>query len=395
MAREILFVAYGGGHMRMLVPVAQRMADRGHAVRLLPLTVGVADARSSGLPMITLAEAMADHPERDAVMALGAEVAPLSGHPAVSDVDTHLYHGIGLADLIAAHGDAAGRALFAQAGRKAFAPVRTWTWLLQRLAPRALVSTTAPRSELAALRAAGDMGVPSVCVTDHFLVYEMDYVARPGHGGRICVLGEAVAARLAAEGRPRDEIRVTGNPAFDELYHPDHAAAAKAWRAARGWQDRHIILWPQESGTVQVRGKPLFDNPPIQAALDEVLADDPSAVLVIRPHPNRPDPPVGDSGRVLVDGVAPVAVQVRAADVVVGQATTVCLQAALCGTDVVTVGNGDMPPFARYGLARDVALPGMVPAALQVRGAPDPARLGAPLDGASAVRVADVIAEVL
>ena len=393
--REILFVAYGGGHMRMLVPVAREMQARGHAVRLLPLTVGITDARASGLPMTTLTETLADHPDLSRFHDLGGRIAPASGHPAVSDAETRLYHGIGLADLISGIGEAAAMERWRAETRAAFLPVRTWAWLLDRLAPRALVATTAPRSERAALEAARAAGIPSVCVTDHFLVYEMDYVSRPGHGDRICVLGEAVAATLADHGRPAGEIRFTGNPAFDELFEPAHAEAARDLREARGWHGKRVILWPQESGTVQVRGKPLYDNPPIQAQLDKVLMRDPDSVLVIRPHPNRPVSGTATHPQVVIDSETPVAVMVRAADLVFGQCTTVCLQAALSGVPVVTLGNGDMPPFACYGLARDLERLEDIPEALTDPAPPDAARLGAPRGGTAATRVADVIEEGL
>jgi len=389
-------VAYGGGHMRMLVPVARELVSRGAQVTLLPLTAAIAEARASGLSIRTLTELIGDWPDRDRILGLGRSIALVSGHPAISDEETQAYHGLGLSDLIERLGEGPARTHFAAHGRKAFHPTRSWARLLANIRPDLIVSTNAPRSESAALAAARRSGIPSLCVTDHFLVYEVDYVAKAGHGDLITVLGGAVEDFLVAHGRPRKEVRVTGNAAFDQVFDAAHAHEATEFRQTRGLEDARLVLWPQQSKAAQVGGKTLIRPEQIAPHLLQVLDLDPRTRLIVRPHPNAPDG--GFSTRhpsVLFEPEPPIEVLIHAADIVVQQSTTVGIQAALCGKPVVTIGNSGIPPFAEYGLATDIPGPEGLMQALSLASPPDPSRLRAPTDGHSAGRVADVAAELL
>ena len=394
--KQILCMGYGGGHMRMLVPVAQELAARGAELLLLPLNVGVKDARGAGLPMQTLEQVLDAMGCAAALEPLGRAVAAESGHPAISDRETWLYHGLGMADLVAEHGEEAARATFAQQGRKAFHPLSGWRRILAHMAPDLLITTNAPRSESAALAAARASGLPALCVTDHFLVYEIDYVSRPGHGDLITVLGQAVADFLVRHGRPAEEIRVTGNAAFDTVFDPAYQDAAIALRASLGWQDKRVILWPQQSGTAQVGGKPLIPPEDIAPVLLEVLDRDPELRLVVRPHPNNPGGGVKtEHPQIVFSPEPPIEALVHAADIVVQQSTTVGIQAALAGKRVITIANAGMPPFAEYGLAQDVPGVEALPEALLAGPMPDVSRLGAPAPGRAGGLIADAAAELL
>ena len=394
--KSVLCPAYGGGHMRMLVPVAQALAKRGAAPVLLPLNTAVGDVQDAGLPVRTLETVLDSMGVADSLEPLGRIVAPRSGHRAISDRATWLYHGLGMADLIAERGKDAAQAEFALKGRKAFLPVRGWGRILAHLAPDLLITTCAPRSEAAVLAAAGRAGLPAVCITDHFLVYEIDYVARAGHGDIITVLGQAVADFLMRHGRPAGEIRVTGNPAFDALADPAFTEWGRALRASHGWQDKRVILWPQESGSVQVGGKPLVPSAEIAPVLLEALERDPSLRLVLRPHPNDPTGGIHSRDpRVVRAPEPPIEALVQAADIVVQQATTVGIQAALSGKRVITIANAGMPPFAEYGLAQDIPDLSALPGALLEGPMPDLSRLGAPPPGRAAERIAETAGELL
>lgn len=394
--RSLLFVGYGGGHMRMLVPVARALRARGADVTLLPLNVGIADAKASGLPCLSLSRLVEDWPDVDRIARLGASVAPVSGHPAMSDHDTHIYHGIGLSDLIETEGEAEARAHFAVEGRRAFHPVRSMSRALEQLAPDLVIATSAPRAESAALVAARATGRACLCVSDHFLLYEMDYVCRAGHGDRITVLCAPVAEALRRAGRPAREIRVTGNPAFDGLADPGHRTAARAWREAAGWMDNRVILWPQQLASTLVRDKPLLPSSAIGPALRAALDADTSLRLVVRPHPSAPDEGFGaPDDRVRLERDAPIETLIHAADLVVQQSSTVGLQAALCGKPVITIGNRGIPPLAEYGLAMDIDRPDDLVSAVGATMRPDLSGLNVPPLGAAAESVADVAEELL
>ncbi|MEM8787416.1 MAG: hypothetical protein AAGE76_04055 [Pseudomonadota bacterium] len=390
---EIWFVAYGGGHMRMLIPVAQKLSAAGRAVRLIPLTVAVQPARVSGLPVSTLGDLIADWPEWPEILEIGRTLAPQgAAHPAMRDEDAHVYHGFGFRDLALALGRDAARKAYAERGRAGFHPIAGWTRILREHTPRAVITTTAPRSEAAVLDAAQALGLPSVCVTDHFLVYDDNRLARADQGAAITVLGQAVAEDLAARGRPPAQIHVTGNPAFDALAAPAARADAQHLRESLGWGAATVVLWPQEGGAHQVGGKPLVPPARIEAGLSAALERHPDMVLAIRPHPNNATPWSGaQSPRIRLLREPSVEALARMADRVVAEATTVALQAALCGRPVVTIANRGLPPFAEYGLATDLDGPEALAERLATAPPPDPGVLGAPPLGRAARSVADLV----
>ena len=47
---DVLFVAYGGGHIQAIVPVAQRMQAQGYTISVFAVTTAIAVAEASGLP---------------------------------------------------------------------------------------------------------------------------------------------------------------------------------------------------------------------------------------------------------------------------------------------------------------------------------------------------------
>ncbi|MGI9407046.1 MAG: hypothetical protein ACR2O4_11810 [Hyphomicrobiaceae bacterium] len=394
--KKILCVAYGGGHMRMLVPVALELEARGAKPLLFPLNTAVKDASASALPMTTLSQVLGEMGTLDELCELGRTIVCGADHPAVSDEDTFAYHGMGLHELAAEHGLEEARARFRADGRTAFEPVRWWCRIVGQIDPDIVVTTNAPRSETAALKAARSLDIPSLCVSDHLIAYEVDYLSKPGHGDLVTVLGTGIAKYLASHGRPEDEIRVTGNPAFDSLANQEHKRAGEAFRQALNWGGKHVLLWPQQSKGVQVGGKPLIPSDAFGERFKRLLARDSGLRLIVRPHPNNTTDCFADTDESVVEArEEPIEVLIHACDTVVQQSTTVGISAALAGKRVVTVGNNGMPPFAEYGIAHDIPEldPELASAAWQQPS--NVAKLGAPELGTAARNVANVIEQQL
>jgi len=61
------------------------------------------------------------------------------------------------------------------------------------------------------------------------------------------VLSAGVKDNLVRAGISADRVAVTGNPAFDVLSQPAAVAEGRAWRATRGWQHKHVVLWAGQS----------------------------------------------------------------------------------------------------------------------------------------------------
>jgi len=154
--KRVLFVAYGSGHIKMLIPEAQALQASGRAQPVvLALTTAAPVARAAGLDVVQFKDFV--QPGDEAALTRGRQlVQDLGG--AVSDPDeSAAYLGLSYADLEADLGTGAAEAEYRRRGRQAFLPVRTLTRILQTLRPDVVVATNAPRGERAAIVAAGPL----------------------------------------------------------------------------------------------------------------------------------------------------------------------------------------------------------------------------------------------
>lgn len=370
--KRVLFVAYGSGHIKMLIPVAQALQASGQAQPVvLALTTAAPVAQAAGLAVVQFKDFV--QPGDEAALARGRQlVQDLGG--AVGDPDeSAAYLGLSYADLEADMGGTAAEAAYRHRGRQAFLPVRTLTRILQALRPDAVVATNAPRAERAAIVAAGQLGVPSLCVVDLFAIDEVQWIGQAGYADRVCVLNDAVRDFLISAGRGAEEVVVTGNPGFDALNAPEAVAAGREWRQQRGWGDRRVLLWPtQVEPAVHPfdgrRGDPTLPGRALQQLVQWTLARD-DAVLCIRPRAGEVPPDVPAQERIVITGQdLPLPTLLHACDLVVTLTSTVGLEGHLAGCRLVqvtgSVFDGAMP-LLRYGIADDAVPMQALPVALE------------------------------
>jgi hypothetical protein len=360
--KKVLFVCYGSGHVRMVVPVAKVLEASGRAqVAVLGLTTAAPVVRASGLPLVQFKDFVqaGDEP----ALKRGRELLAAMGE--VQDpAESAAYLGLCYAELEAEAGPAEAKQRYAQLGRQAFLPVRTMTRLLEAIRPELVVVTNSPRAERAAVLAANDLGIPSVCIVDLFAVDEVRWIGAPDYARKVCVLNEGVRDFLLAAGRQADQVVITGNPAFDALRDPANAAEGQALRQRHGWDGRRVVLWPSQAepevhpfdGTP---GDPSLPGRVLQQLAEWVLRNE-DAVLCVRPRAGEGVPPLPASPRVVVTGQDwPLPALLHAVDTVVTLTSTVGLEGHLCGARLVQVLGSVFDaamPLARFGVA-DAAVP--------------------------------------
>ncbi|MGV0999598.1 MAG: hypothetical protein ACOYBQ_09750 [Fluviibacter sp.] len=370
--KKVLFVCYGGGHVRMVLHLAQALRDRQLAeVRILALTTAAPVVRAQGLPLCQFKDFV--RPADAAALAQGRALMAGLDH-VVDPEETAAYLGLNWADLETLHGVEGARERYAAVGRQAFFPLPTLTRVLQETGPDLVVATSSPRAERAAIEAAGHLGVPAICLVDLFGIAELAWTGQPGFARKVCVLNEAVRAGLLAAGRRPDEVVVTGNPAFDPLRAPELALQGRAMRQAEGWAGRRVVLWaaqpePLEHPSVPGRrGQP--DLPQrIFEALRLWQSQGPDRVLVVRPHPSESpaSDPVRSPGMRWDGAKFDLHPLLHAVDAVVTINSTVGLEGHLVGRPVIQMLGSlfdDAVPFARYGIATACAEPAQLPQAL-------------------------------
>jgi hypothetical protein len=399
--KKILFVCYGGGHVRMVLPVLAELRRRA-AVEpvILGLTAARAELQAAGWPCLGFAD-FVDPADADAIRRGGALAQALPTR--VADLrESAAYLGLSWADLADQHGEEGADRLYARHGRQAFLPVRTLDRIIRRTGADAVVATSAPRAERAAILAARRCGLPSLCMVDLFAAYELSWLREPGYADRVCVLNERVRERLLAAGRPAAEVIVTGNPAFDSLADEELRRRGLALRRARGWEGRQVVLWASQVEPRHHPSHPGEGDPTLPVRIAErlraMLAERASMELVVRPHPSDPAGAPPTQPREWLSGRdEELHVLLHACDLAVVMTSTVGIEARLAGLRVVQVLGSlysEAAPYLEFGIAQEAVHLDGLPAAV-ARALAAPAPLPPQSGGPAAPRVADALLDLL
>ncbi len=400
MTRRALFVAYGGGHVAMMLPVIAALREVAPDLEctLMALTTGHARAVAAGVPALGYKDFLhlVDAP---AALAWGGKLGEGNHSPDVSREETLAYLGINYLDLEQQLGPQEAAAAYARHGRFGFLPLNFMRRVLESVRPDVVVTTNSPRSEQAALESAVALGIPSIGLIDLFAQDADAFVHRPIRPDLTCVLAESVRERVIARGFDPARVAVTGNPAFDALNAPSARQAARALRERLGWQERRVILWAGQSepaGAVTGGDRFAFAAG-IEAALRAQVRQRPDLALVVRYHPGEWQhfPDQGAQDRVHFSRPALEAIQplILASDVVLVQNSTVGLEAAIAGIPVVSIEFSESVrqsfSLARLGVSSGCDSPDRLPADLAAALARGPGQAGEfASDGRAAFRVA-------
>ncbi len=360
--KKVLFVCYGSGHVLMVVPVAKALQAAGLAqVQVLGLTTAASVVRAAGLPLLQFKDFV--EPGDEASLARGRELAAAMG-PLDDPAESQAYLGLCYAELEADVGVEEARRRYAELARQAFLPVRALQRILRQVQPDLVVATNSPRAERAAVLAAGQLGIPAVCVVDLFAVDEVRWIGASDYGQKVCVLNDGVREFLLAAGRRPDQVVITGNPAFDALLDPAIVRQGVELRASRGWNDRRVLLWPTQTEPAVhpfggTPGDPRLPDRVLGRVCDWVSSNK-DAILCVRPRAGEAAPALPRNDRIIVTGQDwSLPVLLHAVDTVVTLTSTVGLEGHLCGARLVQVlGSAfdDAMPLARFGIA-DAAVP--------------------------------------
>ncbi|MFN3437924.1 MAG: hypothetical protein ACK41V_09540 [Acidovorax sp.] len=398
--KKILFVTYGSGHVRMVVPVAHALAARGVAqVQVLALTTAAPVARSAGLDVLQFKDFITPQ-DTDALVHGRRLMAGMTG-PIADPAETEAYLGLCWAELEEDVGPQEAARRYERDGRQAFLPRRVLQRIVEQVAPAVVVATNSPRAERAALMAARELGLPSVCMVDLFCLDEV-WIRQGGFADCVCVLNEAVRQFLITEGRNPEEVSATGNPAFDALGDPVQVEAGRLLRKERGWNNKKLLLWPTQVEPAFHPFNGQSGNPQLPVmAMTEVIAwlmARQDAVLCVRPRAGETPPSLPQDARIVVVGQeTPLARLLHAVDVVVTLNSTVGLEGRLAGTRLVQVLGSVFDkamPLKSYGIADEDATIGSIGVALD-RAIRLPRAAGAQQGGGATDRVLEVIRRFL
>jgi hypothetical protein len=358
-----LFVCYGGGHAKMIIPVLHELSQHdGWKADVLALTLAGPQMRAAGIrahgyrDLISPNDGSAiEHGER----LLADSHDPRSG---IAVEESIAYLGLSYQDLVDRLGPEAAAHRYAAYGRHAFEQFGPLGRAIDRFRPDVVVTTNSPKSERAALVVAAERGIATIGIEDTMGLRQKIFpeFVRPFLADRVCAPSTISADNLVSSwGVPRERIRLTGNPSFDRL---GDAAARKRARS-RAESTRTVVFFTQAYTRAASLGE----------VVREALRDE-RIRFVIRRHPNYrggdADAVLGMLGpRVILGDDLDLDALLVDADCVVAVSSTSVLESILVGTPVVQLGPGtgitdetlehvDDLPLYRHGatiLARDIA----------------------------------------
>jgi hypothetical protein len=338
-----LFVTYGGGHVKMVIPVALELQRRGWEVHALGLTMAGPALRAAEIATLGFRDLVCSGDER--ALDHGRVLAAVyhSQEAGIAWEESVAYLGLSYADLERRLGSEEAARRFAREGRMALLPLDPLERLFHRVRPHVVVATNSPRAEEAAIRVARRLGVPSVCMVDLFGTdFDKTHLLELDYADRVTVLMDYVRDYVLAAGRRPSEIIVTGSPAFDQLASPDLTARAQELRQRNRWTGKKLILWVSQSQPEPAANLPGL----VLERLLQALERHPDWHLVYRTHPSENPLPVPlPRGASLSDRTQALAPLLSATDAVVVMTSTVGMEAALLDKPVVKV---CLSPFNKY-----------------------------------------------
>ena len=331
MARA-LFVCYGGGHAKMLIPVVQQLTtEGGWEPTVLALTLAGPQVRAAGITAYGYRDLL--RPDDDTAIAHGKRLLADSHDPrsGIAVEESIAYLGLSYQDLVDRLGADAAAERYRKFGRHAFEQFGPLGRAIDRFHPDVIVTTNSPKSERAALVVGAERGIATIGIEDTLGLRQKifpDFV-RPFLADRICSPSTIAAENLVSSwGVPPDRIRLTGNPAFDRLAS---VAQRKRERRPDGAQ-RTVVFFTQAYTRADA----------LRTVADAALRD-PRVRFVIRRHPNyrggEADKILGLLGsRVTLGDDLDLDTLLVDADCVVAVSSTSILEAILVGTPVVQLG---------------------------------------------------------
>jgi hypothetical protein len=377
--KTVLFVTYGGGHARMVIPVLHELSKCPEIrTETLACTSAGPILRAEGLPYCGYKDFIRpdDRDAQDWGKTLAARYhSPESGMELAESV---AYLGLSYHDLLLRHGESEAAELFKCRQRHAFFQIGVLGRVIERIAPDMVVTTNAPRSEQAAIAAANERGIPTMSMVDlfglsHPLPLDAEYVT---------VLSEEVAINIRKSQTVATHQRflVTGNPAFDCAIGYRHMTGY-AWRRRYLSQvpaSAKALLWidqPDQPASVDYSWR-LRSEMDVVRDLERLANATKQAggYLLIRPHPSQPrslyDAWIRRSGHphVVFAGALPLYPLLNASDVVATYASTVGCEAILMRRPVLQLNfecGRTALPLAELGLAHEVRHPDDLPKAVR------------------------------
>lgn len=347
--KKILMVCYGGGHVKIIEPLYTELSKK-YDITILALTSARSYLEKKGIDFFSFSS----FPEFKTaeIRKLGKEALKSLDSTVLEKEESEIYLGRCLNDLAEVYGIDEAWKIYEEKGRSSFLPIGSLRIIIEKINPDLVITTNSPRAERAALYAAKEMNIPTVCIADNIWIDGgIKDVAKNDLATKICVLCNEVKHEIVKRTKfPASKIHVTGTPVFDTLKNLKVTQKAKKSNIKILLADS---LLPAKSSRFPLSvGNPDI-GPEIRQTLDKLAAEEPFEII-IRPHPNQsidytelhnvrfsnPD-----------DNLHELLTQI---DIVITAISTVGLEGLIAGTKLISIEDtvfSDAASYERLGLS--------------------------------------------
>jgi len=343
--KKILLVSYGGGHINMLLPIAQRLRELKYEVVFFALTTAIDKLKQTDFKYYTYKNFFYS----EEVQNYGKELVKELDTVKLNDEESIAYLGQNYLELVQKHGEQQAKEIYSKSSRQIFDPIESMKYVLENIKPDLVVSTNSPRSEKCIIQASCQLGTKSIALIDLFAIRCVDWFKNNNFASKICVFSDDVKSYLVENGRDQNDIIVTGNSVFDELVNNN----------VENHKDTYRVLWASQKEPEYFAEFDAKGNPNLPLEIEEKLFEifkDKDWQLVVRNHPNEeqriyPDfVEISDNSTKLIDTL-------KSVDLVITCTSTVGLEGLILGKDLITIDMSVFTPtipFSKYGYSKGI-----------------------------------------
>lgn len=279
---KILLACYGGGHVNMIVPLYRRLKENSVDVKIFAFTMAQNKLDQLGIPYFRFLD-FVEIPEYEDAVELGKRLCSnLELSPLIDKEESYAYMGVGYTDLIIDMGEQLAEKVFSQNGRKSFLPTYFMSKVLDLIAPNVVLATNSPRAEKAILLAAKEKQTRSICLVDVYDKFEIsDRLGNPDYCDKICVSMDIIKQHLVKNGWNKEDVIVTGNPAFDGMKDVSLKERSASLRKRLKLGDKKVVLFVKNNFDLTRSAEESMIN-----KLQQLKHEVGNLELLCRPHPN-------------------------------------------------------------------------------------------------------------
>ncbi len=341
MKKKILFVSYGGGHIRLLLPIIKQLQNLEYQLTIIGLTTARIVLEKENMFFKSYKDYI--HLFGNEYLKYGEKLAKKLTGVQIDKEETICYLGLNYLELVNQYGKVQADREYKKRKRQAFLPITVMKKIIADENPDLVITTNSPRSEQAAVMAAKLLNIKSFTVNDDLgsqarIMSELlaDYIA---------VASNSTKEALILKGVKPKQYFVTGNPNFDDAFNyqefdsgfwkKTHLPKTMRKRPLVGFYDQHAYIindelyWRTEDDII--------------AYLNDIydIVSKNNYYLVIRHHPSQSsalyEKWIQDKVYCLLVNELDLYPLIASTDCTIGMTSTVLLQSLYVGKPVIQI----------------------------------------------------------